>query len=101
ESELEDEISARTEPRRRLRDEAPDETKAVGGAEQRDRGFMIANLRLKPTAIGFAHVRRIRSDEVEVERTIDAFEQVRAHDVHAFGDTQPSDVSSRDLERFL
>src|SRR5206468_11214354 len=72
EAEFEDEIAAGPQLPRGFRHQARDEFEAVAAAEQRDRGFEVADLRLQGRPGTVHDVRRIREDRVE--RTLDGVE---------------------------
>ena len=91
-------MAAGAQSARCLRDEAGDEIEAFGSAKQRERGLVVADLRLQGRRRPIDHVGRVRDDCVEP--SIDPLHQVAVteHDavVHAVADG----VAPGHFERF-
>src|SRR5262249_11352563 len=97
-AELEHEMTAVADPRRRFGNQSHDRIETICSAVERDLG-LLAHLGLKSGSIARADVRRIRADEIEALRH--ALEQIRPHETDARRDTEAFGVPPRDRERRL
>src|SRR5207245_649628 len=77
ESEFEDQISSRAEPRWRAVDQPRDDLQSVAAAEEGDLRLVIAHLRLQTGPVPAGDVGRITHDEID--RIGDRIDQIPAY----------------------
>jgi len=79
-----------------LRDELPHSVEPFRPTEHRDVRFELSHFELYLLRLAFAHIRRIRDDEVEI-RTLEASKQIVLLEAHPI-QLQSRSIGARDLE---